>query len=375
MLIILAQLGGNLVSLVNLPPLLGMIIVGVILRSVPYVNIIGSNIDHSWSSTIRKIALVIILTRAGLGLDPNALKKLSFTVIRMGILPNLVEMSVVAVVSHYLLNFPWLWGFMLGFIFSGVSPSVVVPCMLNLSDRQLGTDKGVPTLVIAGLSIDNALSISGFGVFLGIIFSEGSVWWQACKGPVEVIVGIGWGVFMGTFCWGIPNRFEKGYAKFRFFFLFAAGLLSVFGSQKLNFGGAGAMGCLTAAFVAGIGWRNQGWSDQKHPVKKNFNFLWSFFQPLLFGLIGTEIEVSALQGSTLLWGVITLFCGLVIRFIACFCVVQGSSLNIKETLFAAIAWLPKATIQAAFGSTALDIARTKNTDPGSLTQDEIYGQQ
>ena len=171
------------------------------------------------------------------------------------------------------------------FIFAGVSPSVVVPCMLNLSDRKLGTDKGVPTLVIAGLSIDNALSISGIGVFLGIIFSSGnfiqntikdillsnclfpfhigSIVWQAFKGPVEVIVGIIWGVVMGTIAWSVPNRFVKGYEKFRFYFLFALGLLSVFGSQKLNFGGAGAMGCLTTAFVAGIGWRNQGWPDNK----------------------------------------------------------------------------------------------------------------
>ncbi|KAB7495032.1 Mitochondrial sodium/hydrogen exchanger 9B2 [Armadillidium nasatum] len=260
-LIILAQLGGILAEKARLPPLLGMLIVGVILRSVPYIDIIGSNIDSSWSSAIRKMALVVILTRAGLGLDPKALQKLSFTVIRLGILPNLVEMHVVAVVSHFLLEFPWLWSFMLGFIFSGVSPSVVVPCMLNLADRRLGTDKGVPTLIIAGLSIDNALSISGIGVFMGVIFSSGGIVWQAFKGPVEVLAGIVWGIIIGIICW------------------------------TLNFGGAGAMGCLTTAFVAGIGWRNQGWPDNKHPVKKNFNFLWCFYQPLLFGLIGTEIKV------------------------------------------------------------------------------------
>ncbi|RXG58630.1 Mitochondrial sodium/hydrogen exchanger 9B2 [Armadillidium vulgare] len=183
---------------------------------------------------------------------------------------------------------------------------------------------------------------------MGIIFSSGGIVWQAFKGPVEVFAGIVWGIIIGIICWTVPNRFEKGYAKFRFYLLFCLGLLSVFGSQKLNFGGAGAMGCLTTAFVAGIGWRNQGWPDNKHPI-------------------------SALQGSTLLWGVITLVIGLIFRCGACFLVVQGSTLNLKEKIFAAISWLPKATIQAAFGSVALDIAREANKDESVETVEEMLG--
>ncbi|KAB7497172.1 Mitochondrial sodium/hydrogen exchanger 9B2, partial [Armadillidium nasatum] len=172
-LLLLAQIGGFFVSKIGLPPLLGMLLVGIALRSVPGLDIIGANIDQKWSAALRKTALVVILTKAGLGLDPIALKQMSFMVLRLGILPSLVETFIVTLVTHFLLNFPWLWSVMTGFILAGVSPSVVVPCMLSLSDSGYGVEKGVPTLVIAGLSVDNVLSISGFGVMLGIIFSEG----------------------------------------------------------------------------------------------------------------------------------------------------------------------------------------------------------
>ncbi|MCL4150669.1 UNVERIFIED_CONTAM: hypothetical protein GTU68_023421 [Idotea baltica] len=269
-----------------------MLLVGIALRSLPGLDIIGANIDSKWSATLRKMALVVILTRAGLGLDPKALREMSLMVLRLGILPNVVEMTVVAVVSHFLLQFPWLWSFMLGFILAGVSPSVVVPCMLNLSDNGYGINKGIPTLVIAGLSVDNVISISGFGVMLGIIFSEGSIVWQALKGPIEVMVGLGYALFMGSLTWYLPNRNEKGSSKFKFVLLFASGLLAIFGSMKVGFGGAGPIACLGTAFVAGVGWRKQGCMDAKDPIKKNFNFIWQFFLPLLFGLIGTEIKVG-----------------------------------------------------------------------------------
>ncbi|MCL4141119.1 UNVERIFIED_CONTAM: hypothetical protein GTU68_034727, partial [Idotea baltica] len=238
-----------------------MLLVGIALRSLPGLDIIGANIDSKWSATLRKTALVVILTRAGLGLDPKALRQMSFMVMRLGFLPNLVEMCVVAVVSRFVLEFPWLWSFMLGFILAAVSPSVVVPCMLSLSDSGYGLDKGIPTLIIAGLSVDNVVSISGFGVMLGVIFSEGSIVWQMLKGPIEVLFGLGYGLLMGAICWYLPEQNGKGSSKFRFVLLFGAGLLALFGSMKIGFGGAGPIGCLATAFVAGIGWRKQGCMD------------------------------------------------------------------------------------------------------------------
>ena len=115
----------------------------------------------------RNVALVVILTRAGLGLDPVALKKLSWGVVRLAFLPCLVEAVTVAVASYLILGFPIAWGFMLGFVLAAVSPAVVVPSMLSLQHKGLGVAQGIPTLVIAAASIDDVLALSGFGVVVG----------------------------------------------------------------------------------------------------------------------------------------------------------------------------------------------------------------
>ncbi|MCL4129876.1 UNVERIFIED_CONTAM: hypothetical protein GTU68_064674 [Idotea baltica] len=272
-------------------------------------------------------------------------------------IPCLVETSVVAVVSHLLLDFPWKWGFMLGFVLAAVSPAVVVPCLLSLSDQGYGVEKGIPTLVIAAASIDDVIAISGFGICLGMIFSTGSAVWQGMKGPLEFGMGILYGIIVGVILWLLPNKRTENAILYRFFLLLGAGLLAVFGSKGIHFGGAGALGCLCVAFVAGFGWRKQGKIENKTQVNEYFNFMWMFFQPMLFGLIGTEIRISDLQMTTVGWGIVTLAIGLSCRVVVSFFAVMGGNLTLKERLFVALAWLPKATVQAAIGSTALDYAR------------------
>lgn len=355
-LLVLAQLAGDMVSLVKLPPLLGMLVVGIMLASIPGIEI-GSTIDQSWSSTIRSLALTVILIRAGQGLDPDALRRLSFMVFRLAVTPCLIETTVVACVTHFLLGFPWLWGFMVGFIIAAVSPAVVVPCLLTLQERGYGVDKGIPTLVIAAASIDDVLAISGFGVMLGIAFSADSLVWQIVQGPIEVAMGLLYGGIIGAISWVLPYRKEADLGMQRFLFLFAAGLVAIFGSKKIHFSGAGALGCLALAFVAGVGWRKQGLTGEAGHVAGYFASMWKFFCPLLFGLIGTEIKISELEMSTVGWGCVVLAASLTCRVSVTFFVTAGGDLNIRERFFTALAWLPKATVQAAIGSTALDYAR------------------
>ena len=108
-----------------------MLLVGIILKNVPGVDV-ARDIHPEWASALRSVALAVILLRAGLGLDPAALRKLSAMVFRLAFSPCLAETLVVAVASHLLLDFPWTWGFMLGFVLAAVSPAVVVPCLLSL---------------------------------------------------------------------------------------------------------------------------------------------------------------------------------------------------------------------------------------------------
>ncbi|KAB7506620.1 Mitochondrial sodium/hydrogen exchanger 9B2 [Armadillidium nasatum] len=286
-LVVTAQIGGMLVAKIHLPPLLGMLLVGILFRSAPFIDSIGKSISTEWSSSLRSMALVVILIRAGLGLDPEALKKLSYVVLRLAVCPCLVETITVAVVSNLLLGFPWKWAFLLGFVLAAVSPAVVVPCLLNLADQGYGVEKGIPTLVIAAASIDDVIAISGFGVCLGTIFSNGSSLWQGLKGPMEFGMGIAYGLIVGLILW-------------------------------IDFGGAGALGCLCVAFIAGYGWRREG-----RVVNK----------------------VGDLHPATVGWGVVTLIIGLTFRVIVSFFAVLGGGLTLRERFFVALAWLPKATVQ------------------------------
>ena len=114
-----------------MPDLLGMLIVGIMMKNIPYIDF-AKYLDDSWSSALRSVALTIILLRAGLGLDPAALRKLSGLVTRLAFLPGLAEMVVVAILSNLFLGFPWMWGFMLGFLVFAATPAVMVPCLLSL---------------------------------------------------------------------------------------------------------------------------------------------------------------------------------------------------------------------------------------------------
>jgi len=132
-------------------------------------------------------------------------------------------------------------------------------------------------------------------------------------------------------------------------------MLSVFGSNVAQFSGAGALGVLVMATVASYGWGD----IEKAPIAEAMAIVWEFFQPLLFGLIGAEVSIEYME-STLIgkaFGLLTI--AMVIRLIVTFLVVSGNNLSIKDKLFVAVAWSPKATVQAAIGSMSLDIARER----------------
>jgi len=354
LLLITAIIGGKLVQVVHLPPLLGMLLVGMLLANVPVVKTVG-RLDSNWSSVIRSTALVVILIRAGLGLDPEKLKKLSLMVFRLAFLPCLMESCVVAVASKFILGLPWLWGFMLGFVLSAVSPAVVVPCLLSLQSRGLGVDKGVPTLVIAAASIDDVLAISCFTILLGVTFNPSDdIARTVLQGPIEVIVGIIYGVVSGILCTYLPPSSSN--TGQRLVMVVGAGLLALFGLPHLDLPGAGPLAVLVMAFVVGLGWRRQGWGDDNE-VTRQLASGWLVLQPLLFSLIGAEVDVEKLDTNVLGLAVLVICLGLIIRLLISQLAVLGGDLNMKERIFVSFAWLPKATVQAAIGPYALDKAK------------------
>ncbi|XP_043228018.1 sodium/hydrogen exchanger 9B2-like isoform X2 [Amphibalanus amphitrite] len=369
-LLVLCLAAGWVAALVRLPPLLGMLIMGLCLANVPGLRSVASSIPEGTSSLLRNMALMVILTRAGLGLDAAALRRLSLVVLRLAFTPCLCETLTVGVAAHLLLGFPWIWAFMLGFVLAAVSPAVVVPCLLSLQQQGYGVEKGVPTLVIAAASVDDVLAISGFGVLLGVNFSRGALTEKLLSGPLEVVMGLGYGVVGGVLLWYLPGASNSRLALLRLLLLTCTGLLALFGSQKVGYAGAGALAALTLAFVAGHGWRRSGWTGDTNPVSDAYSVLWFVFQPLLFGLIGAEIQVNALRADTVGLGLLVLFIGLTVRMAVTFFVVLGGGLTVKERLFVTLAWLPKATVQAAIGPVALDFARQYAPTPENISLGE-----
>uniref|UniRef100_A0A3Q3WQA8 Cation/H+ exchanger transmembrane domain-containing protein n=1 Tax=Mola mola TaxID=94237 RepID=A0A3Q3WQA8_MOLML len=334
----------------------GMLLAGLVLRNVPYVT--EAVVIHTrWSAALRNIALSIILTRAGLGLDPQALRRLKAVCVRLAVGPCVVEACIVAVVSHLLLDLPWVWGFILGFVLAAVSPAIVVPSMLLLQREGYGVQKGIPTLLMAAGSFDDILAITGFSTCLGIAFSKGSMWMNILKGLLEVVGGIIAGLVLGLFLCCLPSNDQDDLVLRRTFMLLGLSIFSVFFSHVIGFAGAGGLCTLVLAFLAAL-----GWNKDKAPVAAMVGRSWDVFQPLLFGLIGAEITVANLNPSTVGFGLACVCIGLVIRVLVTFLLVHFGGFNLKEKLFIAVAWLPKATVQAAIGSKALDMAREEGDE-------------
>nr|CAD7429437.1 unnamed protein product [Timema monikensis] len=293
-----------------------------------------SSQEH-WIHQHQQVALVIILIRAGLELDPAALRKLKGMVFRLAVVPSVVEIASIAVLTHYLLNFPWIWGFLLGSVLAAVSPAVVIPCLFSLAARGYGTDKGIPTLIVAAASFDDIIAISVFGILISIIFSTGeqtltatlrlkptletvcnsrvcvpgSLTVQIIRGPAGLILGLVFGILWAVGRW-LQNHFDRGRR--------ADGRIGVRGYK---FRRRWALGVYRG------GLRSQLWLEEpgvergacqllflaKNPVAENFALIWTFFQPILFSLIGTEINIFVLEVHTVGLGLVCLMLALLVR--------------------------------------------------------------
>jgi len=316
---------------------------------------IGHDLDPGISRALRSICLTVILLMAGLELDPIALMKLSGMVVRATFIPCFVEAVAVAVLSNLLLGFPWTVGFMLGFVLAAVSPAVIIPSLMTLSQRGYGVAKGIPTLVIAACSADDVVAISGFGIFLGLTFSKGAPLWKLIlHGPIEVVMGVSFGVFWGFLAQWIPNKDHHHVAFFRWLVLLGGGLSAIFGAHLIHYDGAGGLATIIMAFVAGMQWRKEGWGDH-NPVMKTFKRMWIILEPVIFALIGTEIQIDKINPDTLGLSIVVLLVALVFRMVGTYFAVCGGELTVKEKIFMTFAWLPKATVQAALGPIFLDL--------------------
>ncbi|XP_030025363.1 sodium/hydrogen exchanger 9B2 isoform X1 [Manduca sexta] len=371
LLVISAYLVGWLwLKLTTLPALIGMLLTGILFQNLQLVQM--TDAYRKLNQDLRKIALVIILTRAGLGLDAAVMKRHYAAVLQLGLLPWLVECFAIGILTHYLLYLPWIWGFLLGSMIASVSPAVVVPCLFRLRDSGYGVAKGIPTIVVAAAAIDDSVSVAVFAIILNAMFSTGSATFNIIKGPLSIIVGVAIGSLWGAMTAIIPEKDDTYVAILRFLALFLGGLFSYFISSLIGWSGAGPLAIVSSGFVAAYFWDKQGWPVNKNPVSNAFRILWIFFEPILFAFTGAQVTISALDPEVIKMGAICLITCLFLRAIATFLVSFGCGLNSKEKIFISFTWMAKATVQAALGPAALDMVHNGQTAGAPKEEEESH---
>ncbi|MBY6880861.1 cation:proton antiporter domain-containing protein [Clostridium botulinum] len=346
-IILLGLIANKLFEKLKLPGLLGMLILGILIG--PHgLNWLSKDILNA-SSDLRKIALIVILLRAGLGLNKDELKLVGKTALKLSCVPGIIEGFFIAIASTKLLGFSFIQGGLLGFILAAVSPAVVVPQMLSLMDKGLGKAKGIPTLILAGASIDDVFAITIFSTFLGLYSGKNiNIGMQILKIPISIILGTLIGALSAIIIIKIFKKYAIDNTKKILIILSISIILTLIEALlkgKLEI--ASLLGVMALGFVISDKIPNVG-----DKVSKGLNEIWVFAQILLFVLVGAEVNMVIAFKSGFL-GIIIIALGLIGRSIGVLLSLKGSNLNKKEKLFCVIAYIPKATVQAAMGAVPL----------------------
>lgn len=344
---LLGLLSGALFERIKLPGLLGMIIVGGLIGPYGF-SLLSEDILRT-SSDFRNIALIVILLRAGLGIEKKVIKKVGKPAIKLSFIPGILEGLTIAFLSVQLFDFSFIQGGILGFIIAAVSPAVIVPAMLDLIDRGCGQEKNIPTLILAGASIDDVFAVTIFSAFLGIYGGgDVNIGTEIFTIPLSIILGVIIGLMFGWILIKVFQRFDIPSTQKMLFVLSAAILLTTFEKAietKIEI--AGLLGVMAIGFIL----------FEKMPavgkqLASTFNEVWIFAQVLLFVLVGAQVNIGlALDAG--LNGIILIGIGLLARSIGVLLSLIGTELNKKEKFFSIIAYIPKATVQAAIGAVPL----------------------
>ena len=331
---------------IKLPGLLGMLATGIVLG--PYVlNLIDSSILNI-SSELRKIALIIILTRAGLGLDITGLKKIGRPAILMCFLPASFELLGIILIAPKALGMSVLEAAIMGAVLAAVSPAVVVPRMVKLMDNAYGTAKGIPQLILAGASVDAVYVIVLFSTFTGMMQGKGASIINFVNIPVSIILGMGIGILAGYL---LAMYFEKIHIRdtVKVLLILSISFILVATEDMLNT--PIKFSALIAIMFVGVGLHKKRDVVAKR-LSQKYEKLWIASEVFLFVLVGATVNINYL-GNMGIKALIVIFGALIFRMAGVFVCLIKTELNKKERLFTMMAYTPKATVQAAIGGIPL----------------------
>ena len=352
-LIFLAGLAmGAICRKLKLPRIIGMLVTGIVLG--PYVLDWLDPSILSISADLRKMALIIILLKAGLSLNLQDLKKAGRSAVLLSFVPASCELLGYVLLAPVILGITRVEAAVMGAVLAAVSPAVVVPRMVSLMEKKYGTDKAIPQMILAGASCDDIFVIVLFTTFLGMAQGGSADMMDFVNIPVSIVLGILLGAVVG---YGLYLFFETAYARkhcvrnsmkviivLGFSFL----LIAIEGWLEGKIAVSGLLAVVSMACVIKL--KSTAFVSKR--LSEKFGKLWLAAEVMLFVLVGAAVDIR----YTLKAGVaaiIMILAALVFRSIGVLLCVAGTKLTWKERLFCVIAYLPKATVQAAIGSVPL----------------------
>lgn len=334
---------------IRLPRIIGMLLTGIVLG--PYVLDLLDPSILSISSELRQMALIIILVKAGLSLNLADLKKVGRPAVMLSCVPASFELLGYVLFAPMILGVNRIEAAVLGAVLAAVSPAVVVPRMVKLMETGYGTKKSIPQMILAGASCDDIFVIVLFSTFSGMAQGGSARVMDFVNIPISIVSGILLGSVAG---WLLSLFFETAYAKKHYVrnsmkVIIALGvsflLMSVETWVKPYISVSGLLAVVSMACVLKL----RSIKAVSARLSEKFGKLWLAAEVLLFVLVGAAVDIRYTMGAGLA-AVLMIFTALIFRTIGVLICLAGTALNWKERLFCVIAYLPKATVQAAIGS-------------------------
>ena len=347
-LIILLGLASELVfRKFRIPGLVGMLLVGFCIG--PHLlDLVSSDMMHV-SGDFRKIALIVILLRAGFELRRDTLNRVGRAALIMSCVPALFEIAAIVLLAPRLLDISYTEAAILGSILAAVSPAVVVPLMIDFIDRGIGAKKGIPTLILGASAVDDVFVIVLFTIFMDMHSSgESGIWMQLLDIPISIGLGTILGLIAGYGLYRLFSRFDWRPPK-RTLVVLGVSIGLVWMEERVDewIPVAGLLGVMAVGFII-----LEKSEPIAHIISQKLKKLWIAAELLLFVLVGAQVDIDvALEAG--LAGTAIIFAGLGARSIGTYLSLVGTSLNQKEKLFSVVAYIPKATVQAAIGAVPL----------------------
>ena len=339
---------------IKLPGIIGMLITGIVLG--PFVLDLLDPSILSISSELRKMALVIILIKAGLSLNLEDLKKVGRPAVLLSFLPALFEILAFVLFAPPMLGVNRTEGALIGAVLGAVSPAVVVPRMVDLIEKNYGTQKSIPQMILAGASLDDVFVIVLFTSFTAMAQGEKASLLDFVNIPVSIVTGTLLGVAFGFL---LAWFFETSYAhknlvrnSVKVIIVLAAAFLLLTAEEILEkyVAVSGLLAIISMAIVLAM----RSVPEVTKRLKEKFGKLWLSAEVILFVLVGSAVDIRyTLEAG--LGAVLMIFLGLIFRSVGVWLCMPGTNLNRKERLYCVIAYLPKATVQAAIGSVPLSL--------------------